>query len=180
MEQLIQRYPHMIDNPQVNVFANCGFYQRPTNDEDLRIACARFGSFALCAPVERYDEAMVTLEYFNAPIYAPEGLDFSYIPKNTSTPLKGAHDPRNLLGPALFDWITAMSERDEQLWQFANRELDRRIRAVPNCAERLVAFRQRCRKLKIDYDYVDRLDRESAAAQAEVAREELNDWDASR
>ena len=147
VRQLILRHPYMVDNPQVNIFANHGFYGRPTSDDDLRKACNRYGSFALCAPVERYDEAMVTLEYFASPIYGPDGLDLAYVRQNVSPPLEGTNDLPGLLGTPSYEWIMAMSERDEQLWQFANRELDRRIRAVPDFEERLLAFRQKCQQL---------------------------------
>jgi hypothetical protein len=147
MRRLIDRYPQMVDNPQVNIFANHGFYGRPTSNDDLRKACTRFGSFALCAPVERYDEAMVTLEYVNSPVYGPEGLDLAYVRQNVSPPFKGDDNLRDLFGAANFKWIEGISERDEQLWKFANHELDRRTRAVPDFEARLVAFRQRCQRL---------------------------------
>jgi hypothetical protein len=147
MRLLIGRYPYMIDSPQVNLFANQGFYGRATSDDDLRRACARFESFALCGPVERYDEAMVTLEYINSPVYGPTGLDLAYVRQNVSPSLEGDQNLAEFFGAANYDWIMAMSARDEQLWEFANRELDRRIRAVPDFEERLVAFRLRCQQL---------------------------------
>ena len=96
--RVIDRHPHFSASAQVNIFANNGFYGRPVSDEDLRRACARFGSFSLCAPVERYDEAMVALEYFNSPVFAPAGLDLAYVRQNVGGTLEGEDDLRELFG----------------------------------------------------------------------------------
>jgi hypothetical protein len=72
-EYLVSRYPHFVDNPQVILFANHGFYTRPTDYDDFARACARLKSFSLCAPVERLDEGLVTVEYFIGRTYSSEG-----------------------------------------------------------------------------------------------------------
>jgi hypothetical protein len=48
----------MVDNVQVTTLANDTYYGRCISDDDLQRAWARYQAFALCAPVERYDEAM--------------------------------------------------------------------------------------------------------------------------
>jgi hypothetical protein len=140
---LIERYPHLVDSPQTNMFANHGFYGRPTGMEDFRNAAFRLQSFSLCAPVERYDDAMVALEYFISPVYGPKGLDFSYVRQNVSEPIEGQTDLRGLIG-ADYDHLAKLSEQDEMLCSFANNELDGRLLKVPNLPQRQLGFHRRC------------------------------------
>ena len=148
VQQLIEHYPHMIDSPQVNIIANDGFYGRAVSDIDLERACARYETFSLCAPVERYDEAMVVLEYFNSPVYLPTGLNMAYVRQNVSGSLPGEDKLDALLGKDIYEWIARLHARDESLWRFANAELDRRISLVPDFHRRLAGFLERCRDLE--------------------------------
>jgi hypothetical protein len=148
VQLLVDQHPYEIDNPQVNVIANHGFYGRPVSQEDLDTAWDRYKNYSLCAPVERYDEAMVTVEYFNSPVYLPHGLDLSYRRLNTSQPLAGEANLESLLGSALYQWLTRVLVHDERLWQRADAELDRRIALVPDFAKRLCAFQERCQRLQ--------------------------------
>ena len=145
---LIELYPHMVDNPQVNIVANDGFYGHPVSDSDLDGACARLATFSLCAPVERYDEAMVALEYFGSPAFPPSGLNMAYLRQNVSSALPGEDRLREILGEDCYDWIERLSERDERLWCFSNAELDRRLSIVPDFDRRLVSFQERCKALR--------------------------------
>lgn len=144
MRHLIERQPHMVENPQVNIFANHGFYGRPTNDADLERALKKCRDFSLCAPVERFDEAVAAFEYFNAPAFAAGGMDLAYQRQNKSEPWPSVHEMPELLGRGDFDWLCSINERDEALWRFASDELDRRIAAVPDFSRRLNSFRNRC------------------------------------
>jgi hypothetical protein len=148
VQRLIEQYPHMIDSPQVNIIANDGFYGRAVSDIDLETACARYETFSLCAPVERYDEAMVVLEYFNSPVYLPTGLNMAYVRQNVSGSLPGESKLDALLGKDIYKWIAKLHARDERLWRFANVELDRRINLVPNFRRRLAGFLERCKELE--------------------------------
>ena len=143
---LIESNPHEIDNPQVNIFANRGFYARPVGEPDLAAAWERYRRYSLCGPVERFDEAMVTVEYFNSPIYLPQGLDLSYQRINVSEALLGENDLDGLLGEDLHASLKKYQEWDERLWALANAELDRRIQLVPNFTTRLANFRMRCQE----------------------------------
>lgn len=147
-ELLIEQYPHMVDNPQVNTLANYGFYARAVSKDDLEVAWSRYNKFSLCAPVERYDEAMVVLEYFNSPGYAPRGLDMAYVRQNVSEALVGAIDVERLMSDGNRDWLVKSHHFDQCLWELANTELDRRIAIVPEFGNRLVDFKERCRRLE--------------------------------
>jgi hypothetical protein len=144
---LIERYPHMVDNPQVNILANDGFYGHAVCEDDLSRAWDRYSKYSLCAPVERYDESMVVLEYFNAPVYAPNGLNLAYVRQNVSEPIFGEENVKETLGEATFDWLRRLHEFDERLWSFANAELNRRICRVPEFDQRLASFKVRCQRL---------------------------------
>jgi hypothetical protein len=142
-----EQYPHMVDNPQVLILGNNGFYARPIGEEEFTRAWTRLREFSLCAPVERYDEAMVTVEYFNSPNFAPDVLDLSYVKQNVSPALPRDDRLADLFGQELYDRLVRLNQWDERLWQCANAELDRRIGLVPNFAKRLEQFRARCAQL---------------------------------
>lgn len=147
MRTLIDRFPYVVDNPQVNIFSTHGYYVRPVSHDDLQTAYRRYASYALCGPVERYDEAMVTLEYFCSPAFAPSGLDLAYIRQNESGPTPGDHDLREFVTAETYDHLRELNSHDQQFWAFANAELDRRVRKVPNFQDRLARFRARCEGL---------------------------------
>lgn len=144
---LIEKYPHLVDNAQVSLIANQGFYNRRISETDLNVACSRIENFALCAPVDRYDEAMVTAEYYNSPVYAPAGLDLSYIPQNVSERSGNEGSIRHQIGDKNYEWLDSLLSLDERLCAFASRELDRRIAGVPDFPDRLNDFRRRCKLL---------------------------------
>jgi hypothetical protein len=149
IQTLIDNYPHFIDNAQVNILANYGFYRCAVSDNDLQKAWARYRLFSLCAPVERYDEAMVVLEYFNSPVYAPQGLNLAYIRQNTSEPLASEGELNEMIDAQSYNWLERLNRFDERLWRFANIELDRRISLIPNFSHRLAAFQDRCGQLNL-------------------------------
>jgi hypothetical protein len=148
IEILIQHFPQMIDNAQVNIFASHGFYMRSVSRQDFEVARNRLETFSLSAPVERYDEAMVTVEYFNSALYAPQSLDLSYRKSNVSMAIPGEESPTDLMGKKNFDWLKNLNVWDESLHKFSNDELDRRIAAVPDFEARLKSFRDRCRLIE--------------------------------
>lgn len=145
VRDLIDRSPHQVDNPQVNIFANHGFYGRATNDSDLARARERLSSFSLCAPVERFEEALVTLEYFNAPVFGQ--LDLAFIRQNVSEDGSSADHLAAQISEGNKAWLMAMNRRDHALWKFCDAELTRRTSMVPQFAQRLDAFRGRCAAL---------------------------------
>jgi hypothetical protein len=149
VQLLIERYPHMVDNPQVNTLANYGFYRCAVSKDDLEVAWARYKQFSLCAPVERYDDAMVVLEYFNSPVYHPGGLNMAYIRQNVSEPLSSTNDVDQLISDENRDWLVKSHRFDEYLWELANAELDRRIGIVPKFKDKLANFKERCRRLAV-------------------------------
>lgn len=147
VHHILNYRPQEVNSPQVNIIANHGFYGRPISDQDLETAWSRYQRFSLCAPTERYDEAMVTLEYFNSPVYRPDGLKLHYTRRNVSPPKASLADLREALSSQEIGLIDEMVKYDEELWRRSNRELDRRISLVPHFLERLGEFRERCARL---------------------------------
>lgn len=139
--------PYEINSAQVNIFANHGFYEKPTSNQDLETAWSRYQRFSLCAPSERYDEAMVTLEYFISPVYRPHGLKLHYTRRNVSPRKSYISDLREALSTPEISLIDEMVKHDEELWRRSNQELDRRISLVPHFNDRLAEFRERCARL---------------------------------
>lgn len=139
---LIADHPYMIDNPQANQIANGGFYARPPAEHDLNRAQTRIQDFAMAAPVERFDDAMASFEYFAAPALKPTNLNLAYRRQNVSQ-----HESRGLIASLPMvtrRWLTERSRLDARLHRFAEEELRRRIAATPDFTVRLSDFRARC------------------------------------
>ena len=140
----INRHPHLVNDPQVLIFANHGVYSRPQGADDLSRAWQRLKAFSLVAPIERYDEAMVALEYFLAPAWRSQRLDFAYRRQNVANSSGDDVLSQILLGSRNFHWLERANRLDEQLWKHADEELSRRICLVPDFEARLRDFRLRC------------------------------------
>lgn len=110
-------------------------------------ALARLQAAPVVGLVERYDESMVLIEQQLRPDLP--GLDLAYIPQNVSH-----SQPRSTsrmlaeLGE-LAASVIAHNSFDLALYQAANERLDAAIAAVPNFAELLLEFRQRCGRLQL-------------------------------
>ncbi|GGF86444.1 hypothetical protein GCM10007301_52880 [Azorhizobium oxalatiphilum] len=145
---VLRHYPNQINSPQVNIFGCGGFYGRPIIERDVEAAWAIYREFALCGPMERYDEAMVVLEYFNSPVYMPRGLRMEYILRNRSTHTASVPRLKAMLSLSELDIVNELIRHDETLWTLADQELSRRVALVPDFAGRLADFRLRCDYLR--------------------------------
>lgn len=152
---MLNNQPHQINSPQVNIFANHGFYAKAVSEVDLERAWSRYRSFALCAPTDRFDEAMVTLEYFCSPAYRPQGLKLHYIRSNVSSPKAALDAIRQSLPKMETDLINEMNRYDEELYHRSSVELDRRISLIPDFPERLAEFKERCARLRASQEPTD-------------------------
>jgi hypothetical protein len=149
LELLLDRYPHLVNNVQVNYFANGGRYTRPPDDADLQKASATIRRAAVPIVAEFFETSVVSAEYFLQPAFGT--LDFSYISENvTPGRLPSLSERLKLLkkacGTDLFEALVRANELDLELVESAEKEIRRRFALVPCADKRLAAFRGRCRK----------------------------------
>lgn len=149
---LVERMPHMLCDVQVHFIANACAFTRPAGTRDLEIALATVEAMALPGVVELFDESLVTAEYFLHPAFPDLQLD--YVAQNVSSP--AGHDPAATIDSLFdacrvawstdtFDQVLALNAGDLSLYDTTRAEVLRRFALVPDHAQRLAMFRERCR-----------------------------------
>jgi len=120
------------------------------NMDDLVIAKNRLKNCKIIGVVERLDESLVVAEeelkqYF-------EKIDLSYVKQNVSTERVGKLDDRlqqggSDIGDTLMDELIQKNKFDSLLHEFANEELDLRIKNINEFENKLDDFKNRCKNL---------------------------------
>ena len=147
-ELLLDRCPHLVNNVQVNYFANAGRYTRPPDDKDLQRAVDIIVRSAAPVVTELFDCCAVSAEYFLQPAFGK--LDFSCTPENVSggrllllsDRIKAL---RQSCGRRLYQELLRTNDLDFKLVKRIETEVERRFRLIPNAKNRFEDFRQRCR-----------------------------------
>jgi hypothetical protein len=147
ISELVDGFPHFACNAQVTLIANGSRFTRPPDEDDLQRAIATIRKISLPGVVCRFDESMVTAEYFLRPAFPT--LQLHYRIENATRPAARSmeereHHLRQALGEDLFRELGILNELDLQLVRAAENELDRRIALIPSFAARLEAFKARC------------------------------------
>ncbi len=97
--------------------------------------------------VERFDESMVLFEDVLRPHFPR--IDLSYVAQNVSqsAAVSGAQRVlglREAIGDSLFERLEAVNAPDLELYAAVVAEFERRFEALPQGADRLAEFRERC------------------------------------
>ncbi len=138
----------VLRNYQVRMLS--GVYPGAGDDEQLSLAEAHLGQFALLGLVDRFDESMVLLEELLRE--SIPNIDLAYRRQNVSDPSdrRDFHERRvsieSQLGSA-YDQLEAENRLDSQLYQRAAKAFDERWKALADNTEKLSQFRQRCGEL---------------------------------
>jgi hypothetical protein len=159
---LLEQHPNYVNSPQVNQFANHGFYCRPVDSADLEQACRYYASFGLCGTVERYDHAMVAFEYFCTQMLRSK-INLAYVKQNVSPQMGGEDDLHATISAKNDALFATLNTADEQFWWFVDSELDRRINLIPAFESRLEDFHSRCEEMRVGYEEAVRAQQESTA-----------------
>lgn len=152
IDYLVRFKPHQINNVQVNLLANLGVYVRPPNNNDLNVAKRRLSKVSCLGVLCLFDEALVAMEYFLRPAFG--GLDLSYESKNISQRMEGVDIQFRLeifkeeCGELLYEQLLLMNKLDLKLYEKAKKEVNRRIKLIPDFQERMTEFNDRSVRLK--------------------------------
>jgi hypothetical protein len=144
---LLDRFPHMVCNPQTTLVANEGRFTRPPDAEDLDRAMHVMRKMAVPGVVNRFDDSLAVAEYFLQPAFP--GLSLHYTSENVGRALDWSlgereREFRRACGDELFGEIKRLNELDWQLFRSTEHEVRRRASLVPMFGERLAGFRARC------------------------------------
>jgi hypothetical protein len=150
VRDLRDRSPEHISDVQVTYLANRGAFTRPANADDLDRAMRMVQNMALPGVVEMFEESMVAAEYFMRPAFPSIRLGSG--PANVSRPRLSSEGDRerrliDLWGGNLYDELARANEFDIGLYDFACREVRRRLDLIPAATDRIAEFGNRCEEV---------------------------------
>jgi hypothetical protein len=150
---LVEHFPHMVTDVQINHLVNGSAFARAAGPRDLDAAIAILQRMSVPGVVELFDESLTTAEFFLRPAFPR--IDLAYIAQNVSAP--GGYHPsgrddildvcRTAWGEETFASALSLNSWDLLLHKAAQDEVQRRLRLLPMHDARLAAFRERCRAL---------------------------------
>jgi hypothetical protein len=121
------------------------------DEETYGLVTQRLAESALIGVVERYDESIVVFEE-SLREYFPE-LDLSYVIQNIGangrsnrTAEEKASEVLRDLGEGS-DALLAENQYDLALYEFCNKELDKRVSQISGFDRKLIEFKERCNRL---------------------------------
>jgi hypothetical protein len=141
---LIDEYPQLISNAQVNLIANKG--GRIPREQDLPRAIRRVREAAVVGVVEQFDMCCLTAEH-SLRVFFPN-LDLTYVPENVSAGRCGSLHERKLFfekacGAQLYMNVVNLNTLDYQLVEITSREAVARFERLPAKHGSIAEFRQR-------------------------------------
>jgi hypothetical protein len=159
-KKLIDGAPHLVSNVQVTMLALGGAFTRPADSPDVDAAADIIGKMAIPGLVEKFDESLVSAEYFLKPAFPRLRLD--YRPQNVSRPLGPSPTDRqewlkHSWGADLYATLVNLNQCDLELCRRAEREISRRLDLVPAAEQRLAEFRMRCPQTPVHTAYPARV-----------------------
>jgi Sulfotransferase family len=141
---LIESYPHLVNNAQVN-YLNGG--RKISREPDLKRAVAIIKRSSVVGTTELFDVCMVTAEHILQAHFRP--LDFSYVPQNVSP--GRARDlgsrlerARTVCGEHLYERLLNLNRLDFALLDIVTDETRRNFEQMSDSEELMVNFRARC------------------------------------
>ena len=148
--ELLEKHPHIANNPQVNMLAGDGAYTRPPGPADLVRATETMLDAALLGVVDCFLESLVAGQYFWHPAFP--NLDIAAAPANVTSArgstLAGRRaEVERACGPRLYRELAGLNELDLELVRRARAEVARRFHLVPRHEERLQALMEEVRRL---------------------------------
>jgi hypothetical protein len=147
LRHLMERWPNQVNDAQVTMIANGGYYARPPSRSDLQRASAVLEEAALAGTVESFDDSMISAEYYLAPTFSE--LNLAYMVQNVSEARLPTLDDRLAMvreqcGQRCYARLLALNELDIELAQVAEAEVSRRLALVPSLDTRRKDFQRRC------------------------------------
>jgi len=118
--------------------------------ERLSSVLERIKNCAIIGVVDRFNESMVVAEEYLKNNF--KNIELSYFKQNVSLERKGnlsqrLENDREQIGDQLMKELSEKNSNDLKIYEFANNELNRRIKNVENFELKLSNFNDRCKKL---------------------------------
>jgi ribosomal protein S18 acetylase RimI-like enzyme len=147
--QLVEGYPHLVNDVQVTMLATDGAYRRPPGARDLARATQTLLGMSFPGVADCFYESMVAGQYFWKPVFP----DF----ENDAKPANVSRAPgstlksrlkaiRSACGNTLYEELERLNALDRELVRRARVEVARRFRLTPDHVRRLAELRSRVRE----------------------------------
>lgn len=145
-ERLMEKYPHLVNNAQVNYLIGG---RKVARQYDLQRALAVARACSVLGTTEMFDMCMLCAEQALQPYFGR--LDFSYVPQNVTLgrPRELNHrlqEMRRACGTTLYDRLLKLNRLDLELFEWTSQEAERRYKEIPHAADRMADFVRRAEK----------------------------------
>jgi hypothetical protein len=140
MRLLIDKYPHYVNNAQVNFLSlRSRMGQEPVIETAFRVACQA----SVLGIAEFFDLSAVLAEHCLTPHFRE--IDFGYVAQNLSSTAPRALDThmvqfRDACGDKVYEQLLQSNSLDLALLKLSTDEVYRRFRLIPDHEERLTQF----------------------------------------
>ena len=148
--QLLDDFPHVVSNVQVNHLASGGAFLRPANSHDLEISTGILMEMAMPGLVELFDESLIAAEYFLRPAFP--GIQLHCQPQNVSRSGERHRPDRAqeledklvaLWGASVYGDLHRLNQFDLELYERTRNEIERRFFLVPDASGKSRNFEAR-------------------------------------
>jgi Sulfotransferase family len=146
-ELLIERYPHLVTNSQVNYVANQG--GKIPDEGDCERACNTVREAAVAGVADQFDICMAVAEHRLRKFYP--GLDLSYVSENVTRGRRKGMKERleefeKQCGGDVYARLVQLNQLDVRLTEFARSDALSRFEELPSADAYLLEFKQRVKK----------------------------------
>ncbi|HML16659.1 MAG TPA: hypothetical protein VK419_06520 [Bryobacteraceae bacterium] len=148
---LIENYPWMVNDVQVNLLANGVVNDQPQGAEDLDRATARMLETSFLGVVDCFEESIIAGQLALRIVFP--NLNGAQAPVNVSGGLGGNLEARiakfrEALGERVYSELARLNQMDVELVRRARAEVRRRFERVPDHAKKLRALEHRVQMLQ--------------------------------
>ena len=143
---LVDEYPWMVNDVQVNLLSNGLVNDQPKGPEDLERATRRMVETSFLGVVDRFNQSLVAGQHSLRTVFP--NLDCGQEPVNVSggmdAPVAARIEKfRAACSPRIWDELIRMNQMDQELLKRARAEIDRRFRQVSQAEQKLQALSHR-------------------------------------
>jgi hypothetical protein len=173
---LMENYPWMVNDVQVNLLAYGVVNDQPQGDQDLRRATDRMMETSFLGVVDRFHESIIAGQHALRIVFP--NLNCAQAPVNVSGGLGGNLDARieqfkQACGERVYAELARLNQMDLELLRRARAEVLRRFQQVPDHEAKLGALEHRMQVLKGETQPVT-TDEKPVAKPAVLIREEAD------
>lgn len=147
---LVEHYPWMVNDVQVNLLSNGLINDQPKGLEDLERATERMLETSFLGVVDCFNKSLIAGQHSLRTVFP--NLDCGRAPVNVSGGMGSTIDARiekfrQACDPRIWAELVRMNQMDQELLKRARAEIDRRFKQIPKASKKLDALEHRIDQL---------------------------------